>query len=91
MNDFLKKLMKLATELNNTDSAITICMIINDMEILYKGHVDELLAEQSRPDHPANYAIDEIMGNPQPEPRFNYDPSILPTVKGFHKDYLKEE
>jgi hypothetical protein len=41
MNNFLKELMTLATELNKTEGFNALTMI-NDMELLYNKHVAEL-------------------------------------------------
>jgi len=41
MNNFLKELMTLAIELNNTEGFAALA-IINDMELLYDKHVAEL-------------------------------------------------
>jgi hypothetical protein len=42
MNDFLRSILRLADELNKTCDHVTINMIVNDMELLYEKHIQEI-------------------------------------------------
>ena len=42
MNDFLKQILALGAEIEKADSAVEIDMAINDAEIAYEKHLDQL-------------------------------------------------
>jgi len=46
MKEFVGKMLELGAELDKVVSPIEISMVVNDAEILYKNHKNELLAQQ---------------------------------------------
>lgn len=42
MNKFIEKMLVLGAELDKTVSPIEISMVINDAEILYRNHIEQL-------------------------------------------------
>lgn len=81
MNKFLKELMTLATELNEAEgfNALT---VINDMELLYDKHVNEL-----KKLHIADVRLSLLNGTPQ-ETADKYVKTKLEVVKGLlNEDY----
>ena len=63
MNKFIVKMLDLGAELDKAVSLIEISMIINDAEILYKNHIEQLIIPRVVEPFTADEVVNELKEN----------------------------
>lgn len=58
MNEFLKKILELGSELEKAKNPVQINMILNDAEVLYKNHISEFYLTKKSNDCNEGYEHD---------------------------------